>query len=328
MNNQTSSLLDTLRADPSSAFSDWLSQLDLACESEAVYLSMLSKFSSWMDRRGITFEEYGEEDIDRFLDENNLTKEHRYRYVRLIERFHIYLSTRGILKDSNPGSRAAKAGVGLGKNDLTQFLSTVEYQAVASFIAPAASREGEGKEEKKKSALSGRWSECAEWREARDKALASVMLFGALKVSEVGALSVNCIWDGGAIQVPAAGRVPEHEAWLLPEGRESVAAWVRMRNELGIPGDRLFPSNVKGDAMHAASVYRRVHRIAELAFLAAGLEVPEARLSPQTLRNTYASILFSRGFHDSDILGCMGIKEARSIKRLRDAHEIAKKQGG
>lgn len=76
--------------------------------------------------------------------------------------------------------------------------------------------------------------------------------------------------------------------------------------------------------MHPASIYRRVHIIAEAAILEAGLALPETRLSPQTLRNTYASILLERNFTDAEIMNSMGIKAVRSMARLKAEIEWVK----
>lgn len=315
--NPNSALLPSRRVDPDAAFSDWLSDLDLSEESEVVYSSMFSKFSSWLERRGITLEVCDDTDIEGFLDENGLVKQHRYRYVRLIERFYFYLSAKNLLKRDNPGSRAARAGVGRGENDKTQFLAPEQYKAVAEFIARRTENSGKGEKQKP---TSRHWSQFSEWREARDKALAAVMLFGAVKVSEVALLSVNCI-TGDRVRIKADGRVPYHEALLLPDGLASLDAWFAARSAAGIPGTVLFPSSDLGDPMHPASVYRRVHHIAETALASAGLPPFDGRLSPQTLRNTYAGMLISQGLPDQAIMESMGIKELRSIARLRAAFQ-------
>lgn len=327
--NQTGALLPLRRVDPDARLSEWLAELELSAKSEGVYLSMFSKFFSWMGREGLTLEGVTAGDIDEFLNKNGLVKEHRYRYVRLIERFYIHLSAKKILKRDNPGSRAAQAKVGEGRNDRTQFLSAPEIDAIARYIAPGPL---EGKKEKQENRNPGPraardWREFAEWREARDKALASGMLFGALKVSEAASLSVNCITED-AVKVPRVGRVPEREAYLLPAGRDCLAAWLKIRGRANIAGRKLFPADDLGESMHPASIYRRVHRVAQLAFEQAGLEVPEARLSPQTLRNTYAAMLIEGGHSNAVIMASMGIKESASISRLRMALNVAKTSGG
>jgi len=321
-----------LRSDPSSVISAWLSELKLVEESTRVYFSMLGKFSAWLARHDKSFESCKDYDIRAFLDLNGLEKEHRYRYVRLIERFYIFLAVRKILNRDNPGSRAAKEGIGLGHNDNSQFLSPEERDAVVGYISAPISREGEGREEKPKKPSTRHWSSFEEWRESRDRALVAITLFGSVKVSELGLLSVNCItWggDGGAdrVRIPAAGRVLYHEAILLPEGRAAILNWLAMRKDAGIQKDRMFPASDIGDAMHATSIYRRVHHITSAALEQVGLDVPEARLSPQTLRNSYAAILIERGFTDQEIMNSMGI-EWRSMARLRTNYKIAQTLGG
>lgn len=341
-------LLPTGRVDPNAQLQAWLAELELSKNSETVYVSMFSKFFSWMGRRELTLEALTEEDIETFLDEAQAErkkkrkpedskaaekrKEHRYRYVRLIERFYIHLSAKKILKRDNPGSRAAQHGVGQGRNDFSKFLSAPECQAVARYIGSAPDKIDE--KNQKTSDPSARcardWRQFAEWREARDKALAAVMLFGAVKVSEAPLMSVNCT-TGSLLRIPDEAQAAGfREAMLLPEGRRSLDIWLAVRAGAGIAGDRLFPADDRGEPMHAASIYRRVRRVATLAFEEAALKIPPARLSPQTLRNTYAGMLIERGYPDSLIMDCMGLKEASSYGRLRTALAPAKpkRQGG
>lgn len=307
--------------DPTGLLGAWLSELHLSEASKIIYSSMMIKFLSALESADTSLKECAPSDIEAFLEWNKLEKEHRYRYVRLIERFYIYLSARGLLKRENPGSLAAKEGIGKGNNDKTQYLTEEEWRAVSDFVGRPPHRKEKEKEEKNKKP-SRHWSQFVEWRLARDKALASVMLFGAVKVSEVALLSVNCTTDGRTIRIRSDGKIPYHEATLLDEGLAGLNAWRSARQDAGIQGDLLFPSSDLGEPMHAASIYRRVHLIAETAILEAGLVAPLSRLSPQTLRNTYARILFQKGFDDKSIMASMGILEKRSLLRLKQALDV------
>lgn len=314
MNPTPSSLRLTLRANPDQVFSEWLSEQKLGDRSRRVYSSMFSKFSRWMDERGAYLELCDDEDIAAFLDGNDLKKHHRYRYVRLLERFYGHLKRELRLTIENPGSVAAREGVGLGLNDAMQFFLKPQYDAVAEHLAAGR---GEEKTEKKEN------------KDARDRALASVMLFGALRVGEVALLSVNCISeDGSKINIKRAGRIPEHESLILREGRECILEWLRMRRSAALPTTVLFPANDAGEPMHPASIYRRVRFIIESAFEAAGLDPNHSRLSPQTLRNTYAGILIERGYLDKQIMDSMGLALPRSVAHIRDAYAIATRKTG
>jgi integrase len=122
----------------------------------------------------------------------------------------------------------------------------------------------------------------------------------------------------------ANGPIPYHESILLPEGRKSFSTWLEYRRTAGIAGTVLFPSDDLGEPMHQASIYRRVRRVIEEALESAGLTLPESRLSPQTLRNTYAGLLIDMGCTDREIMECMGIKALRSMGRIRTYYEMAK----
>lgn len=321
----TSSLLPTLRTSPEEVFSAWLSEQELSDSSKRVYFSMLSKFSRAMVARAVWLDEVGEEDIEAFLNVEGLEKQHRYRYVRLLERLYAHLIHVKKLRIKNPGSLAAREGVGRGENDDMCFLSVQEYTAISRYISCGGAEVGEEKKEKKeKQKPSRHWTSFSEWREARDLALTAVMLFGAVRVEEAGLLSVNCITkDYSRLKVPTCGRIPYHEAEFVAEGRQALAAWLTVRRAAGIPSTVLFPSDDLGQPMHPASIYRRVHRIMESALEAAALKLREARLSPQTLRNTYASMLIARGYPDRAIMDCMGIKGLRSMRRIRTFYEKA-----
>lgn len=315
MTTNPATLLTSLRCDPYSAFSAWLTTQTFSEGSTKVYSSMFSRFARWLQAQGIGLDECDETTLDAFLDENKLEKEHRYRYVRLIERVYHHLIHVMKLPLDNPGSRAARAGVGRGENDPMNFLAEPEYRAIAEYLT----RPGGGKEEKKekKEKSSRHWSSFSEWREARDKALASVTLFGALRVGEAAALSVNCITlSGDRLIVYPLGEISHHEAEFLKDGRACLDAWLACRRENQLPGSVMFPSNDLGEPMHPASIYRRVHRVILAAYAEAGLDAEASRLSPQTLRNTYAGILISRGYSVKSIMEYMGIKSEESVYRI------------
>ena len=300
---------------PEKTFEDWLYHPGnrFSESTRIIYRSMFSKFSSWLAERHRSILNFDDHDLEAFLESTNQRTRHRYRYVRIIERFFVFMRIKGVLKRENPGSHAARRGVGMGKDDDSCFLSIEECAALSTWIG----RRVESGENQVKSKKSRHWSQFAEWRRARDKALAAVMCFGGVKVSEAAGMSVNCITNEWLIHIPQANRIPFHDAYLLEGGRASITAWLELRRSAGIAGDRLFPSDDLGAPMHASSMYRAVHSIAEAAFKAAGLEVPEARLSPQTLRNTYAALLLDGGFNDTQVMHYMGL-HIRHFVRMKE----------
>lgn len=319
------SLLKAGRADPDNPILlDWFTHLELVPSSKTVYLAMLTKFFVWLQAKNRELETCKPGDILAFVDK--LEKEHRSRTIRLIDRFYIHLAATNVLTGPNPASSARQKDPKkkTAVNDTSQFLSAEERQAVADYLGPRR-REGKGKEEKKKASRNPH----ADWKEVRDRAIAAVILFGGAKVGEVAALSVNCISEQGEMRydllVPDKDRTAPNgrrgfrSAFFFDEGRPAVQAWLEVRGAAGIQGAVLFPSIKKGDTMHAASVYRCAQRVLEAALKEAGMGGPEARLSPQTLRNTYASMLMERNWDNAMIMDAMGLLWAESFGRIRAA---------
>lgn len=322
--NNTISPIGLSRVDPNVEFAEWLAAQSLSESSQKIYSSMFAKFARWLSANGLSLEDCGEKDIEHFLNESQLVKEHRYRYIRLLERLYVYLLVVKKMKIENPGSNAARAGIGLGNNDQMHFLTTGQCDAIAKYISAPQGEGVEGKIEKiEKQKRSRHWTSFAEWRSARDKALAATILFGGAKVVEASLLSVNCITIESHLKIPQNAGVPYHESLILPEGWSSVLRWLKCRDKEGFPTKVLFPSNDLGEPMHPASIYRRVREVTECAFELAGLDIVESRLSPQTLRNTYAGMLFQRGLSDRSIMASLGIKSLQSIARIRAAYEVS-----
>lgn len=94
------------------------------------------------------------------------------------------------------------------------------------------------------------------WREARDRAMALLVLAAHLRPAEVADLRV------------ARARAFAQDRWD-PDGRtrrcglarEALAAWLACRAEAGIPGDWAFTGSDDGAACSPRAVYRALRRV-------------------------------------------------------------------
>lgn len=297
---------------PDLAFSSWLQRQSLKSSSKTIYIAMFRKFATWMKAHNLGIEGVGPEHLRRFLDGENITKHHRYRYIRLVERAFDHLGTLGF-RGTNPGRRAAQNKIGAGENDPSRFLTAAEIEALVRIVKTRTDESRKDQQGKNET-----------WTEMRDAALVAAMLGGGLKVAQAQNVTVNCMdLPEGWIVLRAGGRDRPHRAKLQPFAREALAAWIAMRRELELPGDLLFPAQRRAIGfkpkkatmrMHATSIYRAALGL----MLEAG--ITGSRSCAQTLRNAYAGQLFDDDAHDDLVTEYLGFFKAVSAQRLRAAH--------
>ncbi len=298
--------LESWETEPLESFNAWLGsrKRTVSVKSAKIYRFMWMKFIKWMkDHEGLSLAQIKSTHIDQFLTDAKLIderrKHHRYRYVRLIELVynHLSLSNPGL---GNPGSLAAKQGVGEGANASTVFLSNEQKDALVKWISRDLSRETYARKD-------------SVWKDKRDLAVAAVMLGGGVKVGEARALSVSCISnDGEWLSVEGAAGGPPHKTCLLPFAVGAIQRWIECRARMRFPGTWLFVSGADGRQMDAVTLYRRAQRIMERA----GVKL-DAREGPQTLRNAFASTLFEMEVPDQIVAGYLGLLDGHSAEKLR-----------
>ncbi|MGM3276845.1 tyrosine-type recombinase/integrase [Ralstonia sp. 24A2] len=293
---------------PAQAFEHWLAARGYRESSATVYRAMWRKWLRWAESRQRALADWSAGDIAAFLDESGLTKLHRYRYARLIERvFHqLELLPNGTPNPGthNPASAAVQQKLAEGENDPTTFLSTAERVAIEASLEVGA-RASEAA------------ANASAFKLARDRALVAVCHGAGLKVAQVQSLllrQVDAALENITVEPP---RGPSYHAPLLESARPALAAWLAVRGHAEVPGERVFVADAGGRVMHAASVYRRVE--AWLAALPALVHRSE-RLSPQTLRNGYAAALFDAGAAPAEVGYALGLRDQTSAWRLRSAY--------
>ncbi|CAJ0700976.1 Tyrosine recombinase XerC [Ralstonia mannitolilytica] len=288
---------------PAQAFEHWLAARGYRESSATVYRAMWRKWLRWTESHQRALADWSAGDIAAFLDESGLTKLHRYRYARLIERvFHQIDQLRA--GTHNPASSAVQQRLAEGENDPTTFLSAAERTAIEASLE-VGPRAGEAA------------PNASAFKLARDRALVAVCHGAGLKVAQVQALLLHHVDEALAAITIERSRGPAYQAPLLEAARPALAAWLAVRRQAEVPGERVFVADASGRAMHAASVYRRVE--AWLAALPALVHRSE-RLSPQTLRNGYAAALFDAGATPAEVGYALGLRDQTSPWRLRAAY--------
>ena len=304
-------LLTAWLLDPIFSFEQWALSQGGKESSMRVKKSMWGKFCRWMGKQNIPLDYCTAKNIEGFFKEESITKEQRYRYIFLIETIYFHLRSIGLTLNKNPGQEASFARLGTGLNDDMRFFSEQERELILKGLRAVWGNQKEKKDEKEN-----------RWQIIRDAALIGVIWGGGLRVMEAGDLSVNCTLDNGGVIIEALGEVAEHQVELLPIGIEALAVWQPRRARLVGYGDKLFPPDairrrddvVAPIKMDPSNIYRRVRTMLE------DFGLTGTRISPQTLRNTYAAIRIEQGWTDPVIMANMGLIEDTTVPHMRLDH--------
>ncbi|MGY2488159.1 tyrosine-type recombinase/integrase [Cupriavidus sp. CP313] len=291
------------RKDADRAFDHWLARCGVSESSAKIYGFMWRKWLRWTAERKLTITAWEAHHIGEFLDDSDLHKHHRYRYARLIERVFQHLAT---LRPGmhNPASVAVQQKLADGENAPTTFLTESERKAIEDYLAqvPPLPR-----------AITVNGDQ---WRGYRDLALLALFYGAGVKVSQAKVLRRKAVEASArTIAVPQkmGQRVYQTRVELLEVARPAMRTWLQLLTCTGLPGEWLFQTAGDGRAMHAASMFRRVTAQLEALGIADGRT---SRLSPQTLRNTYAAIRFERGDTPEEVGSALGFVDEASPFRL------------
>lgn len=272
----------------------------LSEESALIYTFMFSKFEKWMAASNLMMSTVSGQQILRFLQlastagTRDLNSRIAYRYLRLLERCYQFLEVA-----PNPAQSAVlnafRQEQSLGRD---QPMIALTAEQLARFVDALPSRTGN-------------------WKRRRDRAMQLVMLFGGLRVAEV----IGCLLDEVGKQPDLDGSLTlsitpegkhrssyEHQTMLRKGGADELLSWIQEREQMQIPGELVFPANLRGDPLNKTTVYRQVKD----SFVRAGLDVP--RLGGRTLRNTFAVQELEMGASDAELTEHLGLALERSTK--------------
>jgi site-specific recombinase XerD len=302
--------VDDWERDPRRAFDAWLVKQSFRQSSAQVYQAQWNHFIDWLDLRKRTLRSADAGLVGQFLDSLATRKQQRARYLRLIERVYDHLAkqqprlsnpARGAALNPDPAADWPMAPA----NEPTGFLSPAEREAlVAQLVAPLP--------------LTPR----TRWRELRDRALLAAFLGAGLKTGEAQALPERFLArsDGWLLVENVDPRLTRRTR-PQPFARAAFDAWLRERNagsEGGRPGatagNHAFPSSPDGRPMHKATVLRAIDAQVEAAGLA---DSRSRRASPQTMRNSFAALLFESGESAELVAEWLGFEQLESAIRLQ-----------
>ena len=294
-------------ADPITAFDAWLSSQDYKRSSADVYRALWGRFLAWLEDRRIALEQVETTTMVEFLCALEAKREHRARYLRIIERVFDQ-ARRAQLGTANPARGSALVADPKWKrtkaNDPTGFLDEHER---SKLIASLVARPDEP--------LSG----AALWRQARDRALTAIFLGAGLKLAEASTLELRTVDVGQEwIIVESADGKYSRRARMLEPLKAVLLAWLTIRREAGSRGTLVFPATCKGAVMHKATILRAIDAQVERADLGRSAG---AKIGPQVLRNAYAAILFDASQPPELVCERLGLARAQSGERLRASWE-------
>lgn len=314
--------------DPKLTFENWMSQQAgrgvsdrIRVSSAEVYRAQWGRFVAWIEQKSIKLSEVDSKAISDFLA--SLAEDRRPqrdRYRKLIQRVLADLvedtAQPGFL---NPAAQAMREEGAKWKeadgNLPTSFLQPVERTLLVNHLIGALTTV----------------KERDQWREARDRAMVGLCMGAGLKVSEIVALTVNCIElrDGTWITVRDLRSQYSHRTRPFGYATQALTTWMHLRHRLGTEGDLVFPSDIKPfvkndktiTGIHPATVKRITDTLIEESGVRA-LRGDGHRASPQTLRNTFGAELFERGESAALVAEWMGFANTVSADRLQASWEM------
>lgn len=310
---------------------------------------MFKRYVDWAESQGIRFHHTEKGHITAFLDSINenlpksrkkpITSRQRRQYLLLIERAFDQMGRIGI-PCVNPARQEGQDLVkkfDQGEDKLTVFLDAEERQKLISHV------------EERLSFLDRQGDPLERWHEYRDLALIGTLFGVGMKVSLAASLTLNYIEaaidpsdkDVKAVYMdltPMARKtyrpvvlpfaLPLMKRWhevyaLLRHSRPHAQTLIKLpfKQLLAFPGGRNkgFGSihsqkPTKNPRLSLVSIFRRS------AELCAQAGISGRRISPQTLRNSYAATLIEAGYTDDQLLPCLGLTSMRQVYRLRTAY--------
>lgn len=314
--------LDDWLTRPDYAFRVWLSRLPRKDSTRRVYTAMWDTLIARLASTAITLDQLADTDLESFLNERidcrldgkGLHKEHRRRYLRIVEQVFDHMAELGY-PGKNPARKAAKKQENPCENDEARFLTPEERTAVIAHIQTGL--------EKIRNAQSNK----EEWLEARNCAMVGALIGAGLKVHQVQGATVNCMKvDEGGMSInlpPRRGVQTAHTVAVLPAVRDLLSAWQAQRTREETGNGYLFPADRErggprprrsDDRLHPASIFRPARSILSACGISG------KRACAQTLRNTYAAICIDDGATDEQLIRNMGFVEERSISLLRKSY--------
>jgi site-specific recombinase XerD len=292
---------------PLACFDAWLATQEFAQSSSEVYQVQWQHFVQWLLRERVPLKAVVPDTVERFLISLPIRQDQRQRYLRLIERVFNYLR-RDTFGTVNPATLVAlqpeHEWASVPPNEPTGFLGSTAYAALVDYLTDLAPAD---------------LTTVGLWRAQRDRTIVALFAGAGLKMRELQDLTVSCKIEDDWLILDARPRT-ERRAKLQPFAADLLRDWLALRAEAETAGSLVFPATRAGRAMHKATVLRATTDLIELAALP--LASDSSRISPQTLRNSYAAAWFEAGLDIDTIALALGFKQLVSAQRLHGAWDI------
>lgn len=277
------------------------------------FRTMFGKVLRHLGERGKDLFTADMDDIVAFFPADAMTKETRWKYLRLLERVFAHLHARaGITDRANPATAAAIVVATRPEHQAARpEQPTVALDAAAQARLVATLRDFAARPVREPGPHA--------WKGPRDAALVAIMLGGGLTVAETLGLAPGKIGvpdTDGVLHIeltPGTGAWRTHRTRLDAFATPFVLGWARLRQEMRIPGPHLFPAARNGKPLKSSTLYYQVQAVMERA----GVSAPH--LGGRTLRNSFAVRELAAGRAPEHVSEMMGHHRERAIGRYLDA---------
>lgn len=259
---------------------------------EAVLRAMWTAFSAWCIRTQVDPVALTADELAAYIqsrvgtEESHLTPRYAWRLVTLIDQVAKHLASKqgrapnraaAELLEKDPGLKHANAK---HKEPSPEYLTDSEDQILVSFFKSTVPPDSPDSD----SAILQ-----LRWQDIRNRTSVALQRGAGLTPLEIRTLKLDSVhFERGLdmapwkVRVPATESARAHDAPLTPWAQSLLAYWMRVRTELGIPGDWLFPSTRAGKPWGKTAQFNAVAEVIAEAGLV-GLKGGSYRL-----RHTFA----------------------------------------
>lgn len=288
---------------------------------EAVQRAMWSAFSAWCVRSRIDPVALPVAELVAYLQSrqgtapaSELTPRYAWRLVNLIDRVINHAASVQGRAPNRAAAELMESDLGLkhanaeSKDSLPEVLMDAQDRALVAFLEASVPRD----------AAAGGVDLASRWQDMRNRAGVAMQRGAGLTPLEIRMLKVSSVFmdldttkGPWKVRAPATGSVQEHDAPVARWARPILTYWMRVRTDLGIPGEWLFPSTKSGKQWGKTAQFDAVAEVLESAGLA------ELKGGSYRLRHTFALRQLARPECTPDkVAGWLGIEPAE-MRRYR-----------